>query len=135
MLVASGNTYEIAGTDAVLTGVVFVQISALDHDKPDIVCVSVHSGVESGLELGEGGVRLPVRVSPDWGHGRTFTNFSESRLIGGSKDHFARLSSLPLHPHPGPCQHERPCHSNTQQCSLPVILHAAGCSFPRHPKA
>jgi hypothetical protein len=41
--------------------------------------VSVHSGVESGLELGEGGVRLHVRVSPDWGHGRTFANFSEFR--------------------------------------------------------
>src|SRR5437870_12861608 len=82
MLVASGHTYEIAGTDALLTGVVFVQLSALDHDKLDIVCVSVHSGVESGLELGDGGVRLSVRSPSDWGHGRPFISFSEVRLRG-----------------------------------------------------
>src|SRR6266496_1911975 len=53
MLVASGNTYEIAGSDALLTGVIFVQVSAFYDDNPDIVCVSVHSGVEAGLEFRE----------------------------------------------------------------------------------
>src|SRR5205085_788526 len=65
MLVASGYTYEIAGTNALLTSVVFVQISAFNHDYPDIVCMSVHSGVKSGHKLRKRGVRLHVGVPPD----------------------------------------------------------------------
>src|SRR5207248_851698 len=53
MLVPSGNTYEVTRAHALLTGVVLVQIGALDHDKPDIVRVSVHSGVETRHELSE----------------------------------------------------------------------------------
>src|SRR5205814_5092925 len=60
MLVPSGNTYEITRAHALLTGVVLVQIGALDHDKPDIVGVSVHSGVETGTNL----VKLPWRPAP-----------------------------------------------------------------------
>ena len=56
-----------------------------------------------------------VGIAPDWSHRRTFADFSEFRLIGGSKDYFARLSLLGVYPPDGPRHHERGSHSNNQQ--------------------
>src|SRR5881227_3774096 len=113
MLVASGNSYELTWPDALLAILVLVQISALDHDNPDIVGVSVLSGVKSGLELCVGSVSPHVGVSPDCRHGRTLPHFSELRLIGRSKDHFACLS-LTVHPPDRPCHYECCCHTDYQ---------------------
>src|SRR5205823_6715775 len=86
MLVPSGNTYEITRAHALLTGVVLVQISALDHDKPDVVRVSVHSGVETRHELSERAVRSRTCISPDGGHRGTAGTRSE--------EHTSELQSL-----------------------------------------
>src|SRR6266704_5443574 len=115
MLVASGNTNEIAWAYALLASVVFVYIGALDHDYPNIVSVCVHSGVECWDELSEGTVRSHVSVSPDRGHGRALSRFGEFRLIGGGENYLVRSFLLPLHPPDGPRDQKRRCCSNNQQ--------------------
>src|SRR2546425_855978 len=53
---------ELARPDALLAGIVLVQIRPFEHDDPKIVCVSMHARVEPRHELRKRAVRPLVMV-------------------------------------------------------------------------
>src|ERR1700758_3858502 len=111
MLHSTGNSQETARLYALGSGIILVQIRALDDNDPDIARMGVHSGIESGYELSEGGVGSFICVAPDRGHGNSLSwGLLKIRMIGGDEDH--SLVLLTLHSPNGPRNHQRCCCSN-----------------------
>src|SRR5207245_4229093 len=65
VLPAARKLDELARPDALLAGIVLIQIRPLEHDDPEIVRVGMHARVEPPRELRKRAVRPRVMVPPE----------------------------------------------------------------------
>src|SRR5215471_1661614 len=83
MLVAAGYKEKISRADALLAGLILIQIRTLENDDADLVRVRVCTSVKAGLELRKGSVGALGGIAPDDFLGDAF----HGRIFEGS---FAR---------------------------------------------
>src|SRR6185369_1375429 len=89
VLVPTRDTQEIAWTDALFAGIVFIQIGAFYSHNPDIVRVGMHTRIVPRRELRKRCMGTGLRISPDSCHRDATLAFRclfEIRIIGGNKD-------------------------------------------------
>src|SRR5581483_4987799 len=66
VLVTPWDAKELPRAHALFTVFILVEVSALQHNQPHIIGVSVHSCIISGVEFREGCMCAFGSISPNW---------------------------------------------------------------------